>query len=157
MKADRFYKILSIILVVMNLVLVGFILLPKHPPHHPPKPLKDIVVAELEFDEEQKKQFLASVKRHRDAMKTIESKRRAALEECFASVSGTSGDSIPQGAVEAGKLEQERVVITLEHLKELRSICKEDQLLNFDLLMDKDLKRLLVGDKKRPGPPHRPH
>jgi hypothetical protein len=125
-------RLLIAVLLITNLLLLGFIFFSKHP--HPPGP-KHFIVKKLGFDREQIEKYEGLIKSHQEAMQKLESKMKASKNELYSSLSKNedkpANDSL---LVELGKTQIEIEKLHYQHFSEIKKICRKEQIPAFEAL-----------------------
>ena len=125
-------RVLIAVLLISNLLLLGFIFFSKPP--HPPRP-KHIIVKKLGFDKEQIAKYEALIKTHREAMFQLESKMKVSKNELYSSLSKNedkpANDSL---LAELGKTQMEIEKLHYQHFSEIKKICRKEQIPAFETL-----------------------
>ncbi len=161
MKNNKFWKILSVLLLACNIVLL--VLLMKRPApmegHHPPHPPKidSFIIEELNLDANQQKKFLALKKEHRQKIESLLKQGKTLRNDYFGELkSGNGNDSLIAIKSEAiAKNQQEIEIATFNHFKSLREICSDIQKDSFDKIILEILKRM--APPPPPPPPGAPN
>lgn len=142
----KFLTIASITLLLINLLLVGFIVL---------RPLwkkknigpKDYIVKRLNLNEAQIKQYDVWIEAHQNKRKELNKKiikNRQLLYQQLV----TNTPEIPNRFIdELGMIQQELEILHWKHFQDLKLLCTEDQLKEFNLLVDE--LAILFASKKR--------
>jgi Spy/CpxP family protein refolding chaperone len=140
MKTIRFYKILILILVLMNITTLFFLL--SGPKHHGP-PGKNDLVNELEVTGKTKEKILSMQEVHfRDKHKLIETSREL-HEKLFRSFSDPSKDSSDVRQIIDDIVENKRETeqMTFDYFKEVNALCTPDQQKKLQELIHEVLRR----------------
>lgn len=146
-----------IILALLNIILLGTFwfhnfMRPEHPPmpfpnehgnfsenHNPEKfHAEDFIVRELQFNEEQTKQFRTMMddqsKKTSELQGKIHEIRKLILDELF--IDNTNKDKIQKLNEEIGKLNTEIEALHSDHFLQMKTLCKPDQLIKFKSIMN---------------------
>jgi len=153
MKQLNFFKITTILLLLLNLGLIGLALLrppggvlPPPPPHHRVERL-------LDFDEAQKSAYKGMRNEHQRAMRQLNDKTDHLLSEYFIQLTDgnqhTNQDSI---MAEIQQANEKRITITYEHFADIKSLCSAEQAAEFPEVLHLLTNRILKNRKKMPPP-----
>lgn len=134
MNKVKFLTITSIVLLLLNLGFVGFIFFGPHVRYQ--QGPKIHIIKKLGLDAAQIEAYEVIIKTHQNKVKEINDKIVALKKELYQCLSDeskkTSKDSIVN---ELGELQKEMELAHLGHFSELKTICKADQLGEFDSLV----------------------
>ncbi len=141
MKQKLLY-IFLILLVIMNVALL-FMLIKK--PHKQPRPSRNFLAKELQFDEDQIERFRFLDQEHRHFMRRFDDDIKRSKDFLFNSFSkpNFSSDSIIK---KIGILEAEKEQEVFTFFKQVRKLCTEEQAKKFD----KVIKNALHKQRRRP-------
>jgi hypothetical protein len=157
MNALRFYKLFSIGLLVLNLVLIGCYIFPdlmKRKGHMPPPPLRGAIVHQLHFEKAQAEAFKESAEQHKETIQALEEQRASAVRSYFQGLYKTQSDSVQQVLLtKIQDIEKNKIEVTYQHFEDLKAICTEEQLPLFPGALDEVLNHILLGTGPKPGPP----
>ena len=166
MESNRFLKLVIIILLLVNIATLTFMWTGRghHEGHMPPPPIPrhggpgtafEFLVHQLNFDEAQVKQFEALRSAHRQSAEQIRDKNRKMHHRFFDLLKNLPADSVlsMQLADSMALCQKQIEMLTFNHFKELRGICKPDQQKKFDEVINQALEMLAP---KPPRPPHGP-
>jgi hypothetical protein len=151
MKASKLLKILVIGLLIVNLTLVAFIVFrkPPHPRHNGPR---NEIIERLKLDEEQIKHYDALIKKHRNDINQVEGLILKNKNQLYSLLSSPQNPSIKDSLLnEIAELHVSIENIHFNHFSDIKSLCKEDQLPNFNELI-KEIAELFTPSKKHPKP-----
>lgn len=153
MKSIKFYQLLSLVLLLLNVGLIVFFFATKPPlPHPPPHPGEVITV--LQLDQSQEQQFLQLVHEHRTAMRDLDEQHKTALERYFSMIE-EGNDSLVENALQQTLfVEQQKIEVTRLHFKAVKSILRPEQMMHYQEFIQHVLPRILGHPKKMPPPPH---
>lgn len=131
---QRTWIIVAVALVLCNIGLVAFLIFDKAKPHH--EGPRNHIIEVLHFDKKQVEQYDALIAQHRREVQSQEQYLMKAKSDLFASVLSEPGDSVVLGLEdEVNKVERKMLEIHLAHFKNIKSICKPEQLPAFEALM----------------------
>jgi len=160
MKQDLLFKILVGTMVVLNLVLLAFIFWPddsKPRKRRPPgKPVPELVAEILNFSEEQKDQYKKMGRTHHQAItKLRRQKDEAVVNFLEASTRDSVDKSLDTKMERILEIEEERILLTYQHLEDIKNLCTDEQLKNFSKVISAMFKSP-AGGRRPGGPPHGP-
>ena len=149
MKREKLLIIVVIALFVLNLVSLGFLFsgnfigAKKNGPGKPDK----IIIDGLKLDQNQINQFNAIREGHHQKMMSIEKQEEKARVAFFESLKAEPIDTVQADSfirfMSTCKLEKDQ--LTFEHFKELKAICRPDQIPLYNEVIDKVAKILMRG------------
>lgn len=158
MKRENFLMAIIVLLLLLNTGTLAYLFWARPagfpPPHgHPPRP-ETLLMDNLDWSDEQVKQFEASRERHRSVMDSLDQVfgqqfKQLMQPEALADTSSIT-DSLKNTLA---AIELQRAGNTLRHFAELRAICNEEQKKKFDEL----LPRLFEMLQRKPQRPRHPH
>lgn len=154
------------ILVLINLISLGFLWFAKSGPGFPERPDKKsntehLIQKRLQLSNEQMRQFKQERERHFQTIRPIEKDLRSLRKDLFEmNVQGVDSDKISPKLHQIRQLQGEIDSLTYRHFATLRSYCKEEQIDEFNALLKHMLRRGLKNDhgpdrQKRQGRPIR--
>jgi hypothetical protein len=155
MKQLPFYKYATWILLLLNLAIVGFFFFTRPPAPHggdgkPPLRAIDI----LEMNDEQHRDFLASVKRHEERLDAINKEQSGALLPYFRSITIESDTTNYDSAlIRVQALERAKIESLFQHFQELKDILRADQQAAFKAFVEDIVEKNLLGKNQKPHPP----
>ena len=139
MNEIKMYKRLTWGLVILNVAILLFFIfqsqLGKHhhhgsDPHQGPNGPKELIERKLQFDETQKAQFEDLIKKHIHLVKAQEEKINQIREKLYNNLLNNKDASVEENSLSSAIQEME--IININHIKEIRQICNEDQKKIFD-------------------------
>ena len=147
MNRTKFYKISSICLLIINLILIGFIIFA--PPRHKKIGPKHFIIEKLNFDKQQINQFQVSIEKHRKSRKEIRNKITSEKNNLYQLLLNDN-IALERDTILSilSNLHQETEIVDYEHFSELKLLCKGEQKKKFKELIH-DLSELFKA-KKRP-------
>ena len=126
MTKNKLLTFLVIGLICSNLILVGFLFFRRM--HHPPRP-KHLIIEKLKFDKEQIQKFESIIKIHRDKVMEEENKILSIKKELYGNLGTNVQPSVNDSLVnEISKVTTGIENIHLNHFREIKSLCKENQI-----------------------------
>ena len=141
MNKSKLYIIIIIGLLLSNILLVGFFMLkkPPHPMHQKPR---ELVISKLNLNTEQVKQYDELIKQHQTSIREKEENILELKNTLYLSLSIDNSSSQKDSIInELGKIQIEIEIIHYKHFADIKSICKPEQLTNYNLLL-KDIASL---------------
>ncbi|MGD1847967.1 MAG: hypothetical protein ACFB10_21450 [Salibacteraceae bacterium] len=160
LQSTRFLWLLIALLLGLNLVTLGSIWLAPalekesktfRPPH--------ILMERLEWSEEQTQAFEAARARHWEGLSIYRQQEIALRKELFSNLKSQDTLKVAQITRELGQLRGIHEQQLFAHFQELRTICKGDQVKEFDSLMEEMAS--IIGmpppHHRGPGPKGPPH
>jgi hypothetical protein len=156
MSKVKLYKYLCLGLLLLNIGLVSFFILTNGGRPAERKIFKNQAAVILNLDEEQQSLFSELAKEHGDKMRSLEREQAEVIKQHFANlINGISNAELPPRAL---TIEKEKIDITNQHFKDIRSLLGPEQKDKFPDFMKAALKNILsAGDNKREGRPPRRH
>jgi protein CpxP len=125
-------RVLIAVLLISNLLLLGFIFFSKPP--HPPRP-KHIIVKKLSFDKGQIAKYESLIKTHQEGIMQLEAKMKASKTALYKSLlkneDNPTNDSL---FAELGNTQIEIEKLHYQHFREIKKICRTEQIPAFEAL-----------------------
>jgi hypothetical protein len=152
MKTNTFLKMAVLIMVLINVVLIGFMVArPKMPPRGKPVDLKNIISEKLNLDEEQQETYFELAKNHGELMAEIEQKQKPLIRDYFSFLKSEDQNFSTQDSLltEINILESEKLIMTYNHFEQLKEICNPSQQVLFEEIIGDLIQDLLGIQKKR--------
>ncbi len=127
----------TIVLLVVNLALVGFIVFGKPPRPGDPDARKREIIEKLGFDDAQVHEYERIIEDHRSAMRDNNQRMRALKNELYTTLNNGAPDRVKDSLILAISF----VHISIEqtnynHFKNIKKICKPEQMKKFEELTD---------------------
>lgn len=135
MKKETFYRILIGILLVLNLMQIGFFLFTK-PPHPPKHRFKGHAHEILHLTEDQSYQFRNIADAHHKNMKFFDNEERKWLTIYFKEGSEESLNELE-------RIHQQKIEFTKAHFEDVKAMLNEDQLPYFEPFKEEVLKKIM--------------
>lgn len=153
MSKETLYKWSTIFLLLINLGVLSFFFITK-----PSLPKKDnlrlLAKKEMNLSIEQEKLFLQSADKHKEQMLLLEDQQNKFWREYFYNLKINSlikhKDSV---ITELQNIEKQKVVITSQHLEEVKSCLNPNQYDGFSRFLDRLLEKIVKKEKNNPPPP----
>lgn len=129
----KFLSITSILLLVANLMLVGFLV--AHGPHPEKREPKEVIIKALQLDKNQVVEYQKLIAWHRQHLEPLLQQMGALKNQLYSSLQDTqaaaSNDSL---IVEIGKVQMEMERVHCQHFRDIGKLCRPEQLPAFDAL-----------------------
>ncbi len=153
MRKDKLLMVIILVLVLLNTttLVIMWVNKPPFPPHRPKHERPDkIIIKRLELDEAQQKQFDKLKKAHRSQIVKLEQQSRELHQKYFALLEEDEvNDSIADAyEKQLATVTERKEEITFSHFRDLKNICKPEQIELFNNFIG-ELSKLLAR-------PHRP-
>ncbi|MDB4162010.1 hypothetical protein N9772_06565 [Bacteroidia bacterium] len=136
MNKTKLYGVLAIVFLLINLMLVGFMLTKGGKRGQHKNSPKEIIITRLNLDSNQRTAYEVKVQEHRSLVNNTREKIRAEkskLNSLLKTGNREQADSF--SAVIAG-LHREMELGFFNHLMDIKSICKPEQMDNYTTLVD---------------------
>lgn len=148
MENPRFLKIVVILLLLLNLGTLAFLFMGRPPGGRPNGPAKFLVEA-LNLDDAQQTQYARLRSAHQQAMASFKERNGTDHRAFFDLLKTGQPDSlrIQQAADSIAADQKQMELATFEHFRQLRSMCRPEQQVKFDAVIDEALRIM------RPPPP----
>lgn len=165
MRTDNFYKVVIIVLLVINIGTLGYLWMGGHtpggqmpPPHGGPS---NLIIERLKLDEQQQRQFEELKREHQSAIRKIRQESGMLHDSLFSLLKAEVVNDSDKYALEQRikEVEIQKDRINFEHFKELKSILHPDQVPLYNNLVEEIGRRLTEhppGADGRNGPPPPP-
>jgi protein CpxP len=149
MQTLTFYKIAVLVLLLLNMGTLTFLWVNRPPDPREAGPFQFLVRA-TEMDEAQQETYHQLRMEHRNALETYRSQNRQLREAMFQLLATREANSaeVQMLADSLGALRTKEELFTYEHFRQVRAICRPDQLQRFDAAIGEAVQSM--------GPPHRP-
>lgn len=161
MKRETLLTVAVVVLFVLNISTIGFLWFsrgwhPHGPPHGRP-PVDGIIINSLNLTTEQQAKFEELKHDHRSQMNKLDGQYRTAITEYLQLLEGDSISAESKSVLEkiVCDIQRQRAEVTLEHFKQLKGICTEEQKKSFDAIIP-DLIQVIAPPRHHPPfpPPH---
>jgi protein CpxP len=150
MNKSKILRITFISILVINMVAIGYLLFNKDVFFgiKPPKP-REIVIAKLEFDTDQIKQYDITIAKHQNRIKALDDSICVTKNKLYSRLKeNTSEIDINDSQVNHINKFQKQIEIThYNHFIEIKKICMPEQLQKFNALTN-ELSRIFSRKKK---------
>lgn len=147
MKQIKFYKITTLVLLILNISVLTFFFITKPNPQHGPRgnnPYMKEVVKKLHLDEEQNVKFSESARKHNQKMVEISHAQKKLLKPYFLSIS-LENKAIDKDSIltEIQKLEVDKINETYLHFEEVKKLLKPEQQKSFEEFLSKAINKIM--------------
>jgi protein CpxP len=150
MNSTRFYQIIIGLLVISNILLISKDFIQGKEHFHPDKP-RNIIIERLHFDGGQIQQYDIAIQQHRKNVREKSDKILRLKKELYHQLSGTQDSNrIDSLANQIACTQKELEKIHYVHFREIKSICKPDQMNDYYLLVEKLTDLFPFGHKPPP-------
>lgn len=162
MKTNRLYIVLIVVLILLNGALMWTLMgstSHQRKGHKRPRPgaFKKEIIHDLSLDEAQIEKFKESVNTHRIAMQAITMEESERTWEYFEANLKEDSLAMDEALSHILKFKQQKLEVSKIHFDEIKSICREDQMAAYNVVIRKATRRLLGSGSPGPprgGPPH---
>ncbi|MDZ4666729.1 MAG: hypothetical protein SGJ00_02485 [bacterium] len=129
MKKELFWKILVLILLLVNIATLGFIVWDKPRGNRESQRPDKLIIEGLNLDEAQVKEFQLLKRSHRNGMDSLIELEKELRKQLFVEIkNGLRNDSVQtKYLVELSLIRNQKDKITLLHFKDIYNLCREDQ------------------------------
>ncbi|MFT5386589.1 MAG: protein CpxP [Saprospiraceae bacterium] len=141
--------ILAIALFILNVGTISALILgkPKHPPGQEGHGPKEVIIDRLKFDKAQVAQYQALIEKHKTQIEERETKLKSYKNELYQLLQSGNKSKEDLLIQLIGSIQMEIEQINFSHFEDIKTICKPEQLENFNAFTA-DLARLF--NKKPP-------
>lgn len=136
MKRDTFYKVIIIVLLMINLVQISYLFLNKKPKNNSEKYRKPNAREILHLDPNQDIQFKEFSKIHHNVMAQLRESQKQNVRNYFLHPTDSLLNRI-------AAIETQKIKVTQKHFENMKSVLKEHQLPNYKKFKDEALKYIL--------------
>jgi periplasmic protein CpxP/Spy len=152
MSREKFLMLAVAFLFLLNLGTIGFLYVNRpRPPHE----LFRVIIQDLNLDEQQQIRFLTLRDQHRSTMDRLDQEFAGILENYLQLLNEPQSPLVRRDSLEnaLAAVEKQKAAVTLKHFREVKALCRPDQLQNFEQLVPA-LSRVLLPPKNQ-HPPRR--
>lgn len=152
MRKDGFYKLVIVLLLLLNLGTLGYLLMEKNGKGHklPPPPPDRIIIERLHLSEPQIKQFELLKHEHHSQMLDIQEQSGRLHRQLFELLRNDTAITVEKDSllrlIQATNLQKEQV--TFEHFRKLRKMLAAEQQDEFDRLVE-DISSRIMGPHRK--------
>ncbi|HYD22232.1 MAG TPA: periplasmic heavy metal sensor [Flavipsychrobacter sp.] len=159
MKNEHFYKIVIIMLLLLNAGVLGYLWLHnddrKGPPHGPHMRPDQMIIERIGLDDKQQEAFRVLKDEHHNQMIDIQGADSKLHTDLFALLKQDPVDSVLKDDLLAklktnDSLKEE---MTFDHFRKLRAVLRPEQQPKLDELVAELAGRIMGNDHRRPPPP----
>jgi periplasmic protein CpxP/Spy len=148
MSKEKFLVVSVVFLLVLNAGIVAFLFINREPQR--PEIFK-MVVREVQFDQEQQEKYFALRDEHRASMNQLDESFHSTLNNYLIQLRRDANPVLEDSlANQLANIEKQKATITLSHFRAVRSLCRPDQLADFDRIVPKLTQILLPPQKNHP-------
>ncbi|MBX2844142.1 MAG: hypothetical protein KTR26_20410 [Flammeovirgaceae bacterium] len=142
-----------ILMIVINVILI--FLLVSGPPMKGKEGIAKVISSKLKLNNEQERLFFELAKKHRIEVNQLEEKQKELLKSYFSQLKDAEVDSAVSNNIlhQLEKVEREKITVTFQHFADLKNLCKREQIIHYQGIMDDVLRVLLKEFKKKLPPP----
>lgn len=139
--------IISVLLLLANLGMAGFIFMQRQA-HPGPDKLKFRVIETLKFDPEQVREYEALIRAHRDSMRKGNDAISLLKKELYKQLNMPQQAAVTDSLIaQIGAVQNRIESYHYQHFLKIKSLCRPDQQANFEVLSHE------LSTYFRPGPP----
>jgi protein CpxP len=148
MSKEKFLVISVVFLLVLNAGIVTFLFISRQPQR--PEIFK-MVAREVRFDDQQQKSYLALRDGHRAHMDRLDERFHDVLKNYLAQLRSEPNPALEDSLTsKLANIEKQKATVTLDHFRSVRSLCRPDQLVDFDRIVPRLTQILLPPQKNHP-------
>lgn len=146
MKKNLLLGLLLLFLVVMNGILL-FMLFGQGPNRRPPRPPKDFIVTELDFDGNQMEEYKELSKEHFKSMRRFDEQSRKLKDVLFNGIGDKNFTAKQADSITSliAQLSKDKELNVFGHFKEVGEICTPEQKAKLGKIISKTLHRHRKG------------
>ena len=135
MNKSKFLTISVIALLVCNLFLIGFILWHKPGKHERNNP-RNFIIKKLDLTENQIEEYEILIASHKPLFKEKKMLLHEKENQLYMLLQGTAEESAPEVlSNEIGTLQRQIEILQYNHFKDIKALCKPNQIGRYDELM----------------------
>lgn len=128
----NFWRTLAIVLFLINVCVLGFFMSRPHPPRG--EGPKKMIVERLHFDASQIAEYDKLIEQHQKDIQAKEQEIKEAKQQLYSLLQGDDLSAKDSLANRIGQLQVEVELIHFDHFNDLKNLCKEEQLDDFNAL-----------------------
>lgn len=155
MEKDRFYKLVIIILLVINIATLSIFFLKGQvlgPNDHTRKKPSDIIIEELDFNDKQIKEFNFLKVEHQIQMRSLHDSMRLEREKLPDIILQENEKMVDSVSTNIARYQKQIEVYTYLHFVKVKNLCNDDQKNQFKSIINDILK--MMGEKNHRPPLH---
>src|ERR1043165_6819219 len=160
MRNDKFYKIIIIALLLLNMGVLGYLWFGnnRHPEPGGPHRVDELIINKLHLDDKQQHQFQGLKEQHHSQMIKIQQEEGRLHKQLFALLKNDSIDDIERDRlmVHLQENDKRKEEVTFEQFRKLRGILQKEQQPDFDMLVEEIASQIMGRHRDGPPPPGRP-
>lgn len=144
MDNPKFLKTIIVALFLLNIGMVLFMFLHRPGDGRPPEP-KDIIIRELGLDDAQQNLFKGLREAHQAEMRAIREKNAGFRKNLYLEIGTAKPDSVKINSLADSitVAQKQAELVTFDHFKKLRAICRPEQQAKFDLMIAELVQNML--------------
>jgi protein CpxP len=138
MNKSKFFITTIVVLLITNLLLVGFLVFRK-PPHPPMDGPKKLIIQSLHFNKNQVNEYTKLIEVHKTDILNLKKKLEKSKGRLYATLASESNDELKTDSIFSviATIESEIELLNYNHFMDIKKICNQDQLNNFKELTSK--------------------
>jgi periplasmic protein CpxP/Spy len=134
MNKTRFLTLAVVGLIALNIGMIAFFLSKKMQPHRGDGPRK-IIVERLHFDQKQVGEYEKLIQKHRADIRQKEAELVAARQAIYNQLLDEDYSKNDSLTAQVGRLQTAVEQIHFAHFRDIKSLCRPDQIKDFDALV----------------------
>jgi periplasmic protein CpxP/Spy len=134
MSQDKFYKIIIVVLLLINVLTLAFLLIKEDHPERKLKPY-ELITERIDLTDEQTDKINAITKDLEHQLSLIKERESKLREDYFDAVR-KDDTSTPLDLKGIALLNRQRDSLSFNYFRDVRSVCNEKQQLKFDQLLE---------------------
>lgn len=150
MNRQRFLFVIIIILVITNLLMLGFIFFKNRPQTSMPLHFRMAAQHTMQLDDRQLQKFVESAENHRRAILNLNKQQQNLLQKYYLPLTDdnqiSKTDSLEQAIYQ---IEKRKLEITYKHFEEVKNQLRPNQMAGYKQFMQKSLGRILGQQEKK--------
>lgn len=129
----KFYKIAIVLLLLLNIGTLSFLWMHRPPPPDQRGPFQFLIRA-TGMDEEQQKAYAQLRDKHRSQVEAFKTQNSALRKQLFGLLAqqGAGDPMVLQLTDSIASIKRQEEILTYEHFRQVRAICRPDQQTRFD-------------------------
>ncbi len=152
MEQNRFFKLASAFLLIINILLLVFLYFGRRSKPNPSRSLLPEAIRILDLDERQEADFKLLASEHNKQLGRISKEKSELISLHFEKLKDPSlADEEMSPPRRIQELEGEKILVTYAHFQDVKALLRQDQLSNFDTFLEKATK-ILITNNRRPRP-----
>ena len=150
MNKTKLLSIAVIILLLLNIGILSFLFFKKHDNHKNEKKMpKDIVIEKLHFDKNQIEMYEETIASHQKEIHSLDSSIKKTKNELYQLLNSETNYFEQKNSLLLKLADYQKQIETthFNHFLEIKNICKEDQLADYELLTE-ELSKIFTNKRK---------